>query len=118
VSWALMNYLGEEGYLRLATVVRETSGRIRKGIESTEGLKIFGDPVMSVMAFGSDDFDIFSVGDQMDARGWHLDRQMGPDALHLMVSPKHADVVEEFLDDLKASVRERGESEGKEARYA
>ena len=25
----------------------------------------------------------------MDERGWHLDRQNDPDALHLMVSPEH-----------------------------
>ena len=45
---------------------------------------------MSVFAFGSREIDIFAVGDAMDERGWCLDRQQGPDALHLMVSPEHA----------------------------
>ena len=42
--------------------------------------------------------DIAGVGDVMDDRGWHLDRQQG--GLHLMVSPFHAHVVNRFLDDL------------------
>ena len=40
----------------------------------------------------------------MDARGWHLDRQQDPDALHLMVSPIHARVAQRFLADLREAV--------------
>ena len=36
----------------------------------------------------------------MDARGWKLDRQMNPSALHVMVTPAHAAVLERFLLDL------------------
>ena len=36
--------------------------------------------------------DIGGVGDVMDDRGWHLDRQQG--GLHVMVSPGHAQVVD------------------------
>jgi hypothetical protein len=71
-----------------------------------------------VFSFGSQQLDIMAVGDQMDDRGWCLDRQQGPDALHLMVSPEHARVVEPFLADLASAVREHGASRGVEARYS
>ena len=73
---------------------------------------------MSVFCFGSETIDIMAVGDVMDERGWHLDRQTGPDALHMMVSPGHAKVAAAFLDDLRHAVQHHGTSKGAEARYS
>ncbi len=73
---------------------------------------------MSVLAFGSETVDIMAVADVMDEKGWHLDRQTGPDALHIMVSPGHAKVEDAFLDDLHEAVLHHGTSMGVEARYS
>jgi hypothetical protein len=59
-----------------------------------------------------------AVGDLMDDKGWGLDRQHGPDALHMMVSPAHERIVEEFLSDLREAVANAGESRGVKARYS
>jgi len=56
---------------------------------------------LTVFAFSSETLNVYELGDAMDARGWKLDRQMDPPALHLMVSPAHAKVLEQFLHDLK-----------------
>jgi glutamate/tyrosine decarboxylase-like PLP-dependent enzyme len=117
-AWAVMHFLGREGYLRLAREVREATREIRRGIDAIPGLRVLGEPAMSVMAFGSDAFDIFAVGDAMDARGWHLDRQKGPDALHLMLSPIHAKVAGAFLADLREAAKNPGKSKGAAARYS
>ncbi len=117
-AWAVMNYLGEEGYVRLAGVVRDTVRRIRRGIEGNPKLRLWGDPIMSVLAFGSEAVDIGAIGDFMDDRGWHLDRQKGPDALHLMVSPAHADAAGAFLEDLRRATETDRTSRGVEARYS
>jgi hypothetical protein len=79
---------------------------------------VIGDPAMSVLAFGSDTLDVFAVGDRMDQRGWHLDRQKPPDALHLMVSPMHARIADTFLADLREAARAPGGSRGGDARYS
>jgi hypothetical protein len=73
---------------------------------------------MSVMAFGSEELDIGAVGDVMDDRGWCLDRQTQPAALHLMVSPTHARVADAFLEDLRHAVAHHATSRGVEARYS
>jgi glutamate/tyrosine decarboxylase-like PLP-dependent enzyme len=114
-AWATISYLGEAGYLRLAGQVLEATRRFRAGIEAIDGLRITGDPVMSVMEIASDDHDLGAVGDAMDDAGWHLDRQQG--GLHLMISPGHLSVVDAFLTDLAAAVAAGGESRGVEARY-
>jgi glutamate/tyrosine decarboxylase-like PLP-dependent enzyme len=117
-AWAVMNFLGREGYLKLAAVVRDTTRKIRDGIDAIPELQIWADPAMSVLAFGSDRVDIAAIGDVMDDRGWHLDRQHGPEALHIMVSPAHAKVADNFLEDLRFAIDHHGDSKGVEARYS
>jgi len=117
-AWAVMRFLGEEGYLKLARRVRDTTRKLREGIAAIDGLQVWGEPVMSVMSFGSEKHDVMANGDVMDDRGWHLDRQHAPDALHFMVSPEHAEVADAFLADLREAVAAHGESRGKDARYS
>jgi sphinganine-1-phosphate aldolase len=116
-AWAVMNFLGVEGYVRLAKQTIETARALQRGIEAC-GLQLIGKPAASVFAFGSDEKDIMAIGDVMDDKGWHLDRQHGPDALHMMVSPAHERIVDQFVADLKEAVEIAGESRGVEARYS
>lgn len=102
-AWAALRAIGEDGYLDIARTIMDTTARLRDGVEGL-GLTIVGDPDMSVFAFTSDEVDIHAVGDQLDARGWHMDRQIAPSSLHLMVTPVHTDVVEPFLADLADAV--------------
>lgn len=114
-AWATVMHLGAEGYLRLAAQVRDATRRFRAGIESIDGLRVTGEPVMSVMEISSTEHDLAAVNDVMDDRGWRLDRQQG--GLHLMLSPYHLQVVDEFVHDLGEAVAGHGESRGVEARY-
>ena len=52
--------------------------------------------------------DAFALGDALQHRGWHLDRQMPPDSLHGTVSAGNAPVVDDFLTDLRACIAEVG----------
>ncbi len=117
-AWAVMRHLGEEGYLALARRIREATRAIQAGIASIPGLRVIGEPVMGVFAFTSDRHDVFAVGDALEDRGWCVDRQKGPDALHLMLSPRHADVAEAFVADLREAVAHHGPSRDREARYS
>jgi len=117
-AWAILNFLGREGYVKLARKIRDTTRKLQDGINAIPELTVWAQPVMSVFSFGSTVIDINAVGDVMDARGWHLDRQTDPDALHLMVSPEHAKVADAFLEDLRDAVANHGESQGKQARYS
>lgn len=103
-AWAVMHYLGEEGYLALAALVMDTALRIRAGVDAIPGLKVLGQPDMSMMAVASDALNIYDVGDEMAVRGWHLDRQQFPPSLHMTVMPVHAETADAFLRDLAESV--------------
>ena len=114
-AWAAINHLGVDGYMRLAEVVRDTSNRFRAGIAAIDGLRLTHEPDLSLFEFGSDTLDIGAVADVMDDRGWNLDRQQG--GLHLMISPYHARVVDEFLADLTFAAANHGQSRGVDATY-
>lgn len=103
-AWALMHFLGEEGYLALADTVMKTALKLRQGIADIPGIHILGKPEMSIMAIASNKLNIYEVGDEMALRGWHLDRQQFPPSLHLTVTPAHANVANLFLQDLAAAV--------------
>jgi hypothetical protein len=59
---------------------------------------------MSVLAIGSDQVNIYQVGDELALRGWHMDRQQHPPSLHLTVTHAHAQVIDQFLLDLEHAV--------------
>jgi len=103
-AWAVMHYLGETGYRSLAQRVMHLRDRYLEGIERIGGLHVLGKPDLSVIAFGSDEFDIHAVGDAMQQRGWHISRLASPAALHMTVTPVHDQAVDSYLDDLARCV--------------
>jgi len=103
-AWALMNYLGEEGYLHITDTVMKTAKYLQEGIKAIPGLTILSDPEMSVFAIASAKIDVNEVADELELRGWHLDRQQFPTCLHMTVNYMHAAVADEFLADLAAAV--------------
>jgi glutamate/tyrosine decarboxylase-like PLP-dependent enzyme len=103
-AWAVMQYLGEDGYVAKMRETMEAVETLKKGIAEIDGLHVWGEPDGTVLAIGSSTQDIFAIGDVMNSRGWHFDRQEGPPALHLMASPRHKLVVGGFLSDLRAAV--------------
>lgn len=110
-AWAVLHYYGEEGYLRLNREMRDTAMVLRRGIESIPGFRVLGDPIMYVFAFAAEGVDVMAVADLMAARGWHLGRQATtPPSLHVVLTPMHTPIVEEFLGDLRAAAAEAGRS--------
>ncbi len=105
-AWASLHALGESGLMDLTRRVLDITRKLREGIDGTPGLRVLGKPDASIFAFTCDDADVFAVADAMERRGWHMDRQIMPPSLHLMVTPAHEPVVDAFLDDLRQAHRE------------
>jgi glutamate/tyrosine decarboxylase-like PLP-dependent enzyme len=104
-AWAVLNYLGESGYLQMTDLVMKAAHRLQEGVNATPGLKVISNPEMSVFAIGSDPstgsgLDVYALADELTARNWHLDRQQFPPTLHMTVQFGHVAVVDEFLHDL------------------
>lgn len=105
-AWATLKKLGEEGYLELTKKIITTRDTFLKEIASIPELKILAHPDSSLLCFGSSDpaVSIYAVADQLQERGWYVDRQQTPESIHLTLSPVHAEHIEEYIKDLKESV--------------
>ena len=105
-AWAVLNYLGEEGYLRLARDTLQAQALLIEGINSIGGLEIYGEPELGLFTFGARGFDIFAVADGLGERGWVTNRCTEPAGIHLLLTPNHLGIVPEYLSDLAATVAE------------
>jgi glutamate/tyrosine decarboxylase-like PLP-dependent enzyme len=108
-AWAVMNYLGDEGYLRLTAAARRATEQLAAAIEARPQLVLRAQPASTLVAFGAADptaLDVFAVADALWRRGWYLDRQGPPPSLHCTVNAVHDGKIEAFLVDLDASLAE------------
>lgn len=101
-AWAVMNFLGERGYLELTRRVTATADRLREGITAIPGLRVQGNPVMSVFTYVSDQGNIQAIADALRARGWFVRPSSHPPSLHVVVTPMHEAVADDYLRDLRA----------------
>lgn len=104
-AWAVMNYLGEAGYLRIVETMLDIRRRLLDGIGSIDGLEVWGEPHAYLIAFGSRSFDIFAVADGMDERGWLTSRGLEPASIHMFLNPAHEASVDEYVRDLAEIVQ-------------
>lgn len=106
-AWAGMQALGVDGYTELTRQALHSADRLRAGMARIEGLRLLGSPHCTIVTWGSTakDIDVYAVADQMEARGWHLDRQQRPACVHMTVMAQHVPVVDDYLRDLEESVR-------------
>ncbi len=103
--WAAMISMGESGYLDASRRILETGAKIREGVRAIPELKVLGNPLW-VIAFGSDELDIYRIMDFMTKRNWNLNGLHKPPSVHLAVTLRHTQegVADRFLDDLRAAV--------------
>ena len=104
-AWAVMNYLGEEGYLRVTERVIATRRAIEEGLKPL-GLHALGRPELSILAYGSPQHDMAAIGRGLGARGWMVGHVREPDGIHLMLNLTHEPVVGEYLADVAQAVDE------------
>jgi len=105
-AWATLQYFGKSGYRKLAADTLEAVNRLKAGVSAIPELEVMGSPQGPLFAFQSVDADvnIFAVGDQMDAKGWQVNRNQYPSGLHAMVTAQHLKVVDQYLADLRDAV--------------
>lgn len=105
-AWAVLHYLGVAGYREKVQAVTDTRERMMREIAAMEGLRTFGDPKLGLFTYGSDSLDPFAIWGRMAKRGWFTGLVTEPRGIHLMLSPAHAGVADEYLADLAAATAE------------
>uniref|UniRef100_A0A8B9LWE4 sphinganine-1-phosphate aldolase n=1 Tax=Astyanax mexicanus TaxID=7994 RepID=A0A8B9LWE4_ASTMX len=104
--WATMMHMGENGYVDATRKVVQTTRTIAAGLRKIEGIFVFGNPEVSVVAIGSDDFDVFRLSNALTSKGWNLNSLQFPSSIHICVTMRHTmpGVAEHFINDVKEGV--------------
>ena len=112
-TWASLVTLGQEGYREIARGIFDTADTIRAGVRSIPELDLWGESPFMV-AFGSNELDIFLINDVLAARGWRLNGIQHPAGVHFCVTrPNTAPgVAEAFVQDLREAVNAAKDMEG------
>jgi len=119
-AWAVMNFLGVEGYRAKHKLVTDARETIEAGVTKL-GFRILGRPQLGLVAFTHDEVDPFAVWGKLFERGWFTSLTTEPKGLHLMLSPFHAQVTDTYLADLEwalGEVKAGNAGKKREARYS
>ncbi len=104
-TWAAMVQLGRSGYRRYAEQIFATSRKMQDAVHTHASLRILGSPSF-LFSFTSDDFDVYHVNDFLRTKGWRLNGQQYPNALHMAVTRPQTQLgtVEKWRVDLSDAV--------------
>lgn len=108
-AYAVVTFIGRDGYRELTRTTLSGVDALVAGIDAQPHVQVVAPPASTLVALTTDEScDVFTISDQMAARGWLVRPQMSFGAmtasLHLSVSAATADHIPEFLTDLGASV--------------
>ncbi|ORX93942.1 PLP-dependent transferase [Basidiobolus meristosporus CBS 931.73] len=104
--WAAMTKMGLSGYVDSTKRIVQAARKIKNGILGMEELFVYGDPLVSVVAFGSHSLNVYTINDAMSTRGWSLNALQNPPAVHIACTLSTVPTAEQFLKDLADSVAE------------
>uniref|UniRef100_A0A671P649 sphinganine-1-phosphate aldolase n=1 Tax=Sinocyclocheilus anshuiensis TaxID=1608454 RepID=A0A671P649_9TELE len=102
--WATMMHMGENGYVEATRKVVGTARKIKK--QHLKKIPLFSHRILSVVALGSDVFDIFRLSNALTSKGWNLNTLQFPSSIHICVTMLHTQpgVAEQFISDVKREV--------------
>lgn len=107
-SWAVVNYIGQDGYLEIARRTLAATRQLVRGIEAIDDLRVMAKPDMVMFAVTSDTVNVFHIIDEMKERGWYIQPQLAfqnsQKNFHVSVNVSSVGLVDEFLSALRDSV--------------
>jgi glutamate/tyrosine decarboxylase-like PLP-dependent enzyme len=108
-AWAVLNLIGDEGYLEIARKKLEATRRIIEGIERIEDLRMMVQPDMCLLAFTSDTVNVFHIIDEMNGRGWYIQPALAfgnsKENIHMSINVSNVGWVDNFIEDLDLCVK-------------
>lgn len=104
--WAAMMYHGRQGYVESTRRIVKTARHIEAQLRKIDGIFVYGKSEVSVVAFGSDDFDIYRLSSALVECGWNLNSLQFPSSIHICVTLPQTKqgVADRFVNDVRKAV--------------
>src|SRR5690606_13617672 len=108
-AWAVVNMIGDGGYLDLVRTTLDGTAALVAGIEAQQHVDLVTEPDSTLVTLSTDSScDVFTISDEMLSRGWFVQPQMSfrdmPASLHLTVCAATAPAVPDLLTALASSI--------------
>ena len=109
-GWAAILSHGEEGYVKSCRDILTAAAFCKKELQGLDGIRLLGDPKTSIVAFTSDDFDIYRLLTYLKAKKWEIAALQFPPAVHMCFTGIHTknDLyhAKRFIVDCKEGIAE------------
>ncbi len=103
-AWAVLNYIGDDGYLEIARKKIAATKKIAAGIEKHPDLRLMTQPDICMLSFTSDTVNIFHIIDEMNEMGWYIQPALtfgnSKENIHLSINFSNVGWEEALLEDL------------------
>jgi tyrosine decarboxylase / aspartate 1-decarboxylase len=110
VAWAVFNYLGAEGYLKLVRMCEESKDGVLKRLKEISGFEPVAQSQTNLLAIMSKRFDIAPIKKALRAKGWVFAGSNGAPRTHqsnilIVFAAASEGKYQPFLDDLEKVAR-------------
>ena len=101
-----MMSMGKDGYIESTRSIIATTRWLTQELNSIPHLYVMGNPLVSVVAMASKDFNIYKLNEELGKRNWSLNPLQFPPALHICITLLHTrnGMALKFLNDVKECV--------------
>jgi len=97
--WAMLLFFGKNGYIKSCRKIIETKLYVEEELKKIEQLYLMGNPILSVIAFSTNAFEVYRITEEMSKKKWALNNLQNPSGIHLTIT--HRFDGELFIKDLK-----------------
>ncbi|MCK9150571.1 tyrosine decarboxylase MfnA [Methanobacterium alcaliphilum] len=100
-TWAIMKYMGWEGYTKLAKNAMEITNLLARGLVQN-GFDLVSEPELNIVAFNLSGLTAKELAKYLDDKGWAVSVSSCPPAIRIVLMPHiRREHIEELLEDLK-----------------
>ncbi|AFL50419.1 sphinganine-1-phosphate aldolase [Sinorhizobium fredii] len=106
-AWAVMHFLGVEGYLRAAKLTMDATMQLIEGLNAIPDIYCLtpnGESNLISFATSDPKLDIYAVADRLEECGWLRGRMREPKAIQQGVNPAHLATVTEYLAEVRKAI--------------
>jgi sphinganine-1-phosphate aldolase len=106
-AWAVIRFLGHDGFVRIAREVLDSARRMQEGLKTINGVSMVCEPDLPILAWQTAGVPIHRVADGMRRRGWFIRTMSTPASIHLgMLSMHQGPVVDDYLASVSDTIGE------------
>ncbi len=109
-AWAVLNYMGDDGYKEIVREVMAATELMIDGVSGIDGLRVLGKPDMCMFALASttEKINVYHLAEEMKKSGWYLQpqfaRENSPANLHISLNRSTVPRAKAFLKDFENTV--------------